>query len=230
MPMRELLLLLIAVLLFSHCSIFTQSYNYNNSRNDNERERNEPERRERPLYEAEEEEAPSPNPDDDVQGEEIEFEPTETEETTTNEGTVEEDLREAVPEDEAELRLQVLDYARQHLGTKYRYGGNTPKEGFDCSGFTKYVMDKVDVAITRTSRSQENEGKKIKTKNVKPGDLVFFRRSPVGKVFHVSIVVENSDEGLIVIHSTSRGVVIDNISKSSYWSPKLSSARDVLSQ
>jgi hypothetical protein len=42
-------------------------------------------------------------------------------------------------------------------------------------------------------------------------------------------VVSNNKEGLTVIHSTSRGVVVDNISRSSYWQPKISTARDVVS-
>ena len=122
-----------------------------------------------------------------------------------------------------------MTYAEKYVGTKYVYGGKDPK-GFDCSGFTYYVMKKFDISIDRTSRSQENAGKSVRLKEVKPGDLVFFRRSPIGSVFHVALVKSNDSEGLHVIHSTSRGVVVDNISKSSYWKPKLSSARAVISE
>lgn len=218
--MRQLLLLLLTVLLFSQCTIFTQSYNYNNSRNGRSTERNEPERRERPLYEPTAEDA-EVRPSDET-AEEIEFDPEEDTEEETDvappAGT------------EAALRLQAVDYAKKYLGTKYRYGGNRPSEGFDCSGFTRYVMDKVDVGLSRTSRSQEKEGKKIKLKNAQPGDLIFFRRTPASKIFHVSLVVDNTEEGILVIHSTSRGVVMDNVTESSYWSPKISSARDVIGQ
>lgn len=127
------------------------------------------------------------------------------------------------------LRENVLTYAEKYVGTKYRYGGEDPK-GFDCSGFTYYVMKKFDISLDRTSRSQENDGKSIRLKEVKPGDLVFFRRSPIGSVFHVALVKSNDSKGLKVIHSTSRGVVVDNISESSYWKPKLSSARTVISE
>ena len=126
-------------------------------------------------------------------------------------------------------RIKVIKYAKDLLGISYRYGG-TDKRGFDCSGFTSYVMKKVDVKLSRTSRSQALEGEKVKVKNAKPGDLVFFKRSSIGKVFHVAIVVKNGRKGLEVIHSTSRGVVMDNITNSKYWNPKVWIVKDVLSK
>ena len=89
-------------------------------------------------------------------------------------------------------------------------------------------MKKFDVTLSRTSRSQETNGTSIRLNAVQAGDLVFFRRSKRSTVFHVALVVSNSREGLQVIHSTNRGVVIDNISQNDYWKPKLSSARSVL--
>ncbi len=127
-------------------------------------------------------------------------------------------------------RLEVVDYAKQLLGTEYRYGGKNPRTGFDCSGFTQYVMGHFGVDLSASSRYQAKEGEKVDVKNVKPGDLIFFKRTPASQVFHVSMVVENSKEGIKAIHSTSRGVVIDNISKSDYWRPKISSARSVLQE
>lgn len=126
------------------------------------------------------------------------------------------------------LRQDVLHYAKKYVGSRYRYGGTDPKSGFDCSGFTYYVMKEFDVNLSRTSRSQETNGKSIKLNAVQPGDLVFFRRSKRSNVFHVALVLSNSRKGLEVIHSTNRGVVIDNISENDYWKPKLSSARSVL--
>jgi cell wall-associated NlpC family hydrolase len=123
------------------------------------------------------------------------------------------------------LRNSMVDYAKQYIGTKYKSGGIDPK-GFDCSGFTQYVMKKFDYDISRVSGAQAKEGKKVKLKNAKAGDLVFFRKS--GRIFHVALVVDNQKDGLKVIHSTNRGVVVDNITKSSYWKPKLSSAVDVI--
>jgi cell wall-associated NlpC family hydrolase len=135
----------------------------------------------------------------------------------------------ATKDKDISIREDVLKFAQKHVGTKYLYGGKDPK-GFDCSGFTYYVLRKFDIPVDRTSRSQELNGKSIRLKEVQAGDLVFFRRSPIGSVFHVALVKSNTREGLEVIHSTSRGVVVENISRSSYWKPKLSSARTVIAK
>lgn len=128
--------------------------------------------------------------------------------------------------DEAErLRTEMIAYAKQHLGTNYKYGGTTVK-GFDCSGFTSHVMSEFNIPLHRTSRDQASQGKKIAVKNAKPGDLIFFSQG--GRIFHVSIVASNKNGQLQVIHSTSsRGVVIDNITNSKYWSSKIHSVRDI---
>ncbi len=130
---------------------------------------------------------------------------------------------------EALLRADILDYAKEYLGTEYKYAGRDPKKGFDCSGFTYFVMLAHEIILSPSSRAQENQGKRISVKDVQAGDLIFYRRSANTDVFHVSLVVSNTSEGIKVIHSTSRGVVIDNISTSSYWNPKISTARDVVS-
>ncbi len=217
--MRQLIVLLLSLVLFSHCSVLTQSYSYNNSRNEREPAPNEPRREERPLYEPMEEEEPAETEAD----EELALEEEDNAEAEESPG-------EKPASEEAALRAQVVEYAKEYLGTKYRLGGNNPQEGFDCSGFTCYVMDRAEIVLARTSQAQENDGKKIKLKNVRPGDLIFFRRSPLGKVFHVAMVVENRKDGIHVIHSTNSGVRVDNITQSSYWEPKISSARDVISQ
>ena len=129
---------------------------------------------------------------------------------------------------EDKLRQEVIAYAKEQQGASYRYAGRDPR-GFDCSGFTHYVMKKFDISLTTSSKTQVGEGKSIPVKEAKPGDLIFFKRSPTGRVFHVALVVTNRRNELKVIHSTSRGVVIDNLLTSSYWKPKISSARNVIS-
>lgn len=130
-------------------------------------------------------------------------------------------------DEEARQREEVVSYAKKQLGAKYLEGGKTPR-GFDCSGFTSYVMKNFDIALSPSSRAQAHEGKKIRVEDARPGDLIFFRRSAASEIFHVAMVVRNGREGIEVIHSTSRGVVIDNISRSEYWEPKIFSAREVL--
>lgn len=126
----------------------------------------------------------------------------------------------------SKLRSSLTSYAHKFKGTKYVYGGGTPK-GFDCSGLTHYVFDKFDVTIPRGSYNQAKVGKKISLSRAKPGDLIFFGKR--GKVSHVAMVVRNTKSGIEVIHSTSsRGVIVENVSKSSYWKPRILFARDVL--
>jgi cell wall-associated NlpC family hydrolase len=129
----------------------------------------------------------------------------------------------------SQLRKNIVGLALQQQGTRYKYAGESPRTGFDCSGFTHYVFSSFDIDLTRTSRSQESDGKAIKVERVQPGDLIFFRKSRTGSVFHVSLVVDNTREGVIVVHSTSsRGVIRENISTSSYWKSKVWTARDII--
>ena len=130
---------------------------------------------------------------------------------------------------EAQFRQDIVEYAKTFQGTGYLYAGRDPDTGFDCSGFTYFVMKEFGIELTPVSRGQENQGRKVSVSRVQTGDLIFYRRSANTQVFHVSLVVDNDRDGIWVIHSTSRGVVIDNISKSSYWQPKISTARDVVS-
>lgn len=133
-----------------------------------------------------------------------------------------------VSNEELEFREEIIEFAKKYVGSKYRYAGADPN-GFDCSGFTSYVLKNFKIPVDRTSRSQANNGRAVDISEVKPGDLLYFSRSSTGTVFHVGMVVENSKDGIVMIHSaTNRGVVVDNISHSSYWKPKLRGARDVL--
>ena len=130
---------------------------------------------------------------------------------------------------EQKLRTDITHYAKKHVGARYRYGGKSPT-GFDCSGFTSFVMHQFDIPVSGPSYSQESLGKKIKKEDARPGDLVFFRKRKGGKIFHVAIVYDNDREGISVVHSTSsRGVVIDHLEKSSYWRTKVMTVRDVVS-
>lgn len=130
---------------------------------------------------------------------------------------------------EARLRADIAAYAHKQIGTRYVYSGKNP-QGFDCSGFVFFVMNKYGISVPGPSRSQEKYGKSISPASAQVGDLIFFRRSKNGEVFHVAIVYANDEEGLKVVHSTSsRGVVLDNLSTNSYWKPKISTARNVVS-
>ncbi len=126
-----------------------------------------------------------------------------------------------------QYRQNIVKAAKKNLGIRYKYAGNTPRTGFDCSGFTKYVYAKQGFSLPRTSKAQAKVGKRVNLRYVEKGDLVFFGKR--GKVSHVAIVAENKKGNVYVIHSTSsKGVKIDNITTSKYWKPRILFARNVV--
>lgn len=96
--------------------------------------------------------------------------------------------------------------AEQFQGVRYKYGGTSPKTGFDCSGFVGYVYKQYGVDLPRDSRSQRSSLKSVKANELKPGDLVFYRvsSSPTGS--HAAIYIGNGQ----IIHASpsARKVVI----------------------
>ena len=65
----------------------------------------------------------------------------------------------------------VLGIAATLAGIDYVYGGTTPA-GFDCSGFTMYIFDKIGVSLPRTAEQQRQFSTPVS--DPQPGDLVFF--------------------------------------------------------
>jgi cell wall-associated NlpC family hydrolase len=122
---------------------------------------------------------------------------------------------------------QIICYAKNYLGIPYLYGGKSDK-GFDCSGFTGYVLEEFGYKLPRSARDQHNALKKVPLKKAKKGDLVFFGKSK-NRVTHVGLVVSKEGEQLTMIHaSSSRGIMISNIETNTYWKPKLISAGRII--
>ena len=99
----------------------------------------------------------------------------------------------------------VLRTAEQYIGVPYVWGGNTPREGFDCSGFTKYIFAKYGIDLPRTSREQARAGEGIPAdfRDLRPGDLMMFAE-PGQAISHVAIYAGN---GRIIHSSSSNGGV-----------------------
>jgi len=127
----------------------------------------------------------------------------------------------------AYIRADIVDHARELLGLKYKYGGNNPRQGFDCSGFVLYLYQNAGIDIERVSREQAKQGPSVPINKAKPGDLVFFKRK--GKaVHHVSVIVEAGVNKLVVVHATNSGVIREDILESRYWEPMIYQVRDIL--
>lgn len=98
---------------------------------------------------------------------------------------------------------QVLELARQYLGVPYKYGGETPQEGFDCSGLVQYVFSLRGVAMTRLANEQYLQGQPVNKAELQPGDLVFFNISGQG-IDHVGIYAGEAQ----FIHAPRTGRVV----------------------
>ena len=119
----------------------------------------------------------------------------------------------------------VLMRAISLVGTPYRYGGNTPEGGFDCSGLVTYVFrDMLDLRLPRTSRELAAvQGPRIAPERLASGDLVFFGSG--GTVSHVGIYV---GEGRFVHAPSSGGTVRLDRLDGSWWWDHYSGARRLL--
>ncbi|WP_240601758.1 C40 family peptidase [Oleiagrimonas sp. MCCC 1A03011] len=133
-----------------------------------------------------------------------------------------------IPEQPPERQAEdVLFHAIGLVGTPYRWGGNTPDSGFDCSGLVDYVFrTSAGLKLPRTSREMSRmSAPKIKrTNRLATGDLLFFRTS-MHRISHVAIYV---GKGRFVHAPNSGGTVrLDNLDNP-YWSRHFAFARRVL--
>ncbi len=125
----------------------------------------------------------------------------------------------------------ILTEAETYLGTPYRYGGTTRK-GIDCSAFVLSVFGAAaGVTLPRVAAAQAQEGESIDKSELKKGDLLFFSHGR-GRIAHVGIVESITEEGDIkFMHSaTSRGVMVSNLSKDSYWGPRYRFAKRIVNE
>jgi cell wall-associated NlpC family hydrolase len=110
------------------------------------------------------------------------------------------------------------------IGIHYRFGGNTPDAGFDCSGMVRYVFQNaLGLDLPRRAEEISRVGVKVDRNELKPGDLVFYHtlRSAFS---HVGIYLGNNR----FIHAPSAGgsVRVEDMNES-YWTKRFNGARRV---
>lgn len=125
--------------------------------------------------------------------------------------------------------LLLVAMAKEYLGTPYRYGGRTPK-AFDCAGYALYLYRHFGHELPGWSGAQAKLGTEVSdTRNLQPGDLVFFGgRHNKKSIGHTGIVVDaNADDGTFrFIHaSVSAGVIISRNTEEYYRSRYLTARR-----
>ena len=120
---------------------------------------------------------------------------------------------------------ELVMYAMSLADTPYRYGGNSPETGFDCSGFVHHVFKKsLNFDLPRTSLEISRMGEPLKEEQLNPGDLVFFntQQQPYS---HVGIYVGESR----FVHAPKKGKAITIVSmRDNYWRSRYEGARRIV--
>ena len=122
-------------------------------------------------------------------------------------------------------REKLMQEIEDLLGTPYRYGGSSPREGMDCSGLVYYVFrNALNLKLPRNVDSLWRYGLPVPESDLQFGDLVFFRLGRMGKIDHVGIYLGS---GQFVHASRSAGVEISRLN-SSFYRDHLAGVRRVL--
>ena len=101
----------------------------------------------------------------------------------------------------------LINFSKKFLGVPYVFGGTTPN-GFDCSGFVQYVYkNALGITISRTTKTQINDGREVGRNELQPGDLVFPNAG------HVTLYIGNNK----VIHAPQPGDVVKISNLWAFW-------------
>jgi hypothetical protein len=121
-------------------------------------------------------------------------------------------------------REEISIQAMSLVGVPYRWGGNTPDAGFDCSGLVRYVVDRAaSVNLPRTTAEMSSRGDSVEPDEIAPGDLIFFNTT--GRPHsHVGIYVGK----LRFVNAPSTGgtVRLDYLTNP-YWAKRFDGIRRV---
>jgi len=123
-----------------------------------------------------------------------------------------------------EQTLSIIESAYSYMGIPYQWGGTTP-DGFDCSGFVRYVFKENGIPLGRSSREQVQEGKAVPLSELRPGDLVFFkfynsrnRERNRGRVNHVGLYLGNGRFIHAASNSNDRAITVNELGSGKYFS------------
>lgn len=116
----------------------------------------------------------------------------------------------------------LINQGMEYLGIRYRFGGNSPETGLDCSGLVQNVFrNALGLNLPRAARDMARVGDRVRIQDLQPGDLVFF--NTMRKAFsHVGIYVGDGR----FLHAPASGgeVRIDEMDKT-YWAKRFNGAR-----
>lgn len=108
----------------------------------------------------------------------------------------------------------IVAAATEQLGVPYVYGGSSPEDGFDSSGFTYYCVKQAGIDFPRQLKSQLEHGEKIGYSDLAPGDVVYFSAEPDGEASFCGIYIGG---GLIIYSPTPDDYVKTANITTNYW-------------
>ena len=114
--------------------------------------------------------------------------------------------------------LRVAEYAERFLGIRYLYGGSSPADGFDCSGFVRYVFAHFGISLAHSSYAQAGSGRSVDLRALEPGDLLFF-----DDLGHVGIYIGNGR----FIHAPHSGTRVRIEALDGWYSSRFDAARRI---
>ena len=138
----------------------------------------------------------------------------EAEEADADEENVDdEEVLEAEVDVEDDLRSEIVTYALQFVGNRYKYGGTNPNTGVDCSGFTSYVMrHAAGVELPHSSGGQSRMGRVVSSSEMRPGDIISYGSGK--RINHVALYIGNGQ----IVHASTEKTGI-KVSRWNYRTP-----------
>lgn len=124
----------------------------------------------------------------------------------------------------AENNQDLIAAARSNLGVRYKYGGNSPTTGFDCSGFICWTFEQVGVALPRSVREQAVIGQEIARSELQPGDIVVFKGTNHRSGWHAGIY---TGEGRFIHSPRSGKTVTETALNTDYYNKHFYGARRI---
>lgn len=116
----------------------------------------------------------------------------------------------------------IVATALELVGVRYRYGGDAPAEGFDCSGFVRYVYARHGIVLPRDAESMAAALPRVPVAARRSGDLLFFRTA-ARTDSHVGIAVDR--DRFVHAPSVRSGAVRVSDLRSSYWRRRFTGVR-----
>ncbi len=110
-------------------------------------------------------------------------------------------------------RNKMVQIATSTIGTPYKWGGDTPQKGFDCSGLMSYVhKNALGMKIPRTTANQRDNSRTVQYQHIQPGDMLFFKTG--SRTNHVGVYIGNRK----FVHAPSSGKRVTVASMdNAYW-------------